>query len=178
MSTRTEMTEQEMRAMRVWEQRILRPTASKTCCSDLKLGMQEAYRRFRDALVTVPTEHLDMALGEGRMSSAELWAHLSVVLRWQAEKVREIETGRPTRDGAFADFFAEIQGRSLDTLRADFDDAWQALEQAISACSEETTATATHPWFGALDLREWIVSISAHFDYHRAQIEKSAVLAP
>jgi hypothetical protein len=177
MSTRYEMSEQEMRTIRVWEKRVLRPKAADTSLLELKTEMQTAHRRFLDTLERLPEERMNTPLGEERMTGAELLAHLAVVMRWQTEKLREVETGEPAQDAVFAAFFAGTQGRSLAALRADFDDAWHALEKAVAGCSEETPGSALHPWFEALNVKEWIASISAHFAYHRKQVETSDLLS-
>lgn len=56
---------------------------------------------------------------------------------------------------------------------ADYEHSCDAVLAAVAAAPNlKTNARFAHPWFGALDAREWLAMAGAHMGIHRKQIER------
>jgi hypothetical protein len=166
------LTENEMRRMKIWEKREMRPLAARSSLEDLRSMLLVAHDNFVATVDRVTPEKAYEPAGEERMSPADMLDHLTRTLLWQAEKLRSTMTGAPTVDGAFDDLFHGAQNRDLQGLRKSFDDAWQHVWVAAFALTQDAEGMPPHPWFGPMNAREWLVATARHFDSHRGQIEE------
>lgn len=165
-----ELTDDEIRRMRVWEQRVLRPTARRESTESLLGWLEKEEAAFTRALDGVPESAFRIPVSEERMSPARIALHLAVTTNWQAAMMRACATGDPQPRIRMEDLFSSPGHDGRESIREELKVSVRGLREAASLCAGKESDEATHPIFGPLNPREWIMSAIGHFEYHRAQL--------
>ena len=151
--------------------------AAKLTIPELVEKLRRDVQPLRTAAGRIPAGRFDERPVEGEWSAAEVFTHVLEMTEHGDAAIGAIIAG--DRPMAIRD---AVSGNVADGL-AGAEDYWHAFEalrepfyaRVLRARGDEhLDVTITHPWFGPLNWREWLLFMRVHDLDHMRQIESIA----
>jgi hypothetical protein len=142
--------------------------------------LQEAHRQFLASIASIPNEHMRTTLLDGEWSAIDVLLHMRTIAAIDASSIPAvIERGEQPPDIQDAITFAP-QETTPSELLAELEQLRAQLYAAVLQADPQAhlDITWSHPEFGAMHWREWMLFARVHTLDHARQIQSIAATLP